>query len=155
MAIYRFTMSIEFRVMPIDSRLNFVEPFQQIRRYEAQLKKEIIGKMGFMDGDFLEIKGKRTTVAKVVSVDKENFTRDAIGLNDFIRNNARVLPEETVSIRKADIKIDRKIVLAPIGEHLRRSELLKMIAKKSFVDTPFVEGDVTYLRSKILKYLIG
>jgi hypothetical protein len=148
-------MDNEFRVLTIDSRLDIVQHFQQTPKYEAQLSKEIVNKLGFVDGDVIEITGKRTTAARVVSVEKDGFDGELIGLNDFMRNNARISLKETVTIRKAEPKTARKIVLAPIGKYLKKSELLKIVAKKSFMDTPFVEGDVTYLRSKIMRYLLG
>jgi hypothetical protein len=148
-------MSSEFHVVSNDSRLDVVKRFQQVPRYEALLSNEIVDKMGFAEGDLIEIIGKRTTLAKVSLTHKANFDGDNIGLSEFIRNNAHVIPEEMVTVRKADSRIAREIVLAPIGKRLRRSEFLKMVAKKSFIDTPFVEGDITYLRSKILRYLIG
>jgi len=148
-------MDNEFRVLTIDSRLDIAQHFQQTPKYEAQLSKEIANKLGFVDGDLIEITGKRTTAARVVSVEKDDFGGELIGLNDFMRNNARISLKETVTIRKAEPKTARKIVLAPIGKYLKKSELLKIVAKKSFMDKPFVEGDVTYLRSKIMRYLLG
>ena len=148
-------MDNEFRVLTIDSRLDIAQRFQQTPKYEAQLSREITNKLGFVDGDLIEITGKRTTAARVVSTDKDDFDEDFIGLNDFMRNNARISLKETVTIRKAEPKAARKIVLAPIGKHLKKSELLKIVAKKSFLYKPFVEGDVTYLRSKIMRYLLG
>jgi transitional endoplasmic reticulum ATPase len=148
-------MDNEFRVLTIDSRLDITQHFQQTPKYEAQLSKAIANKLGFVDGELIEITGKRTTAARVVSIEKDDFDGELIGLNDFMRNNARISLKETVTIRKAEPKTARKIVLAPIGKYLKKSELLKIVAKKSFLDKPFVEGDVTYLRSKIMRYLLG
>jgi hypothetical protein len=148
-------MDNEFRVFTIDSRLDIAQRFQQTPKYEAQLSREITNKLGFVDGDLIEITGKRTTAARVVSIEKDDFDGELIGLNDFMRNNARISLKDTVTIRKAEPKTARRIVLAPIGKYLKKSELLKIVAKKSFLDKPFVEGDVTYLRSKIMRYLLG
>ena len=148
-------MDNEFRVFTIDSRLDIAQRFQQTPKYEAQLSREITNKLGFVDGDIIEITGKRTTAARVVSIEKDDFDGELIGLNDFMRNNARISLKETVTIRKVEPKTARKIVLSPIGKYLKKSELLKIVAKKSFLDKPFVEGDVTYLRSKIMRYLLG
>lgn len=145
----------ELRVIDIDSKLNIVKHFHQTPKCEVQLSKEVIDKLGFADRDLIEVVGKRMTAARVVSVDKDSFDDDVIGLPNLIRNNVRVFPEETVIIRRADSKMAQKIVLAPIEKHLKKSELLTIVAKKSFLNTPFVEGDVTYLRSKILRYLLG
>jgi hypothetical protein len=148
-------MDNEFRVSTIKSRLDIAGRFQQTPKYEVQLSREVSNKLGFVDGDLIEINGKRTTAARVVSIEVDGVDGDSIGLNNLIRNNARVSLEETVTIRRAESKTALRIVLAPIGKHLKKSELLKIVAKKSFLDVPFVEGDVTYLRSKIMRYLLG
>lgn len=152
-------MDNEFRVSTIKSRLDIpldiAGRFQQTPKYEAQLSQEVSNKLGYFDGDLIEIHGKRTTAARVVAIDVDGLDGDSIGLNNLMRNNARVSLDEIVTIRRAELKTARRIVLAPIGKHLKKSELLKIVAKTSFLDTPFVEGDVTYLRSKIMRYLLG
>ena len=148
-------MENEFRVVDIDSKLDITRHFSQTPRCNVQLNREVINKIGFVDGDLIEIKGKRTTVARVYSIEKDSFAEGDIGLNNLTRNNARVSPEELIKIGKTDSKVARKIALAPIEKHLKKSELIKGLAKKSFLDMPFVEGDVTYLRSKMLRYLLG
>lgn len=148
-------MNNEFRVIDIDPRLDFTRRFSQAPKCGVHLNREVVDKMGLVDGDLIEIKGKRTTVGRVVSVDKNGFDMNAIGLNNLVRNNARVSPEEAVAIGKIESKIAEKIVLAPIEKSLRKSELVRGLAKNVFMDTPFVEGDVTYLRSKMLSYTLG
>ena len=111
--------------------------------------------MGLAEGDLIEIRGKRTTVARVIPIDKNDFSTDIIGLNNLIRNNARVSSEETITVEKSVPRNAKKIVLAPIEKHLKKSELIKGLAKKSYIGTPFIEGDVTYLRSKMFRYLLG
>ncbi|MDQ1279945.1 MAG: transitional endoplasmic reticulum ATPase [Thermoproteota archaeon] len=148
-------MDNEFKVIDIEFALDISKRFSQTPRCDIQLSKEVINKMGFSEGDLIEIKGKRTTVARVVPINRDDFGSDIIGLTNLVRNNARVSPEETITVEKADSKIAKKIVLAPIEKHLRKSELIKGLAKKSYMNTPFTEGDVTYLRSKMLRYLLG
>ena len=152
-------MDYEFRVSPIKSKLDIpldiAGRFQQTPKYEAQLSQEVSNKLGYFDGDLIEIHGKRTTAARVVAIEADGLDGESIGLNTLMRNNARVSLDEIVTIRRAELKTARRVVLAPIGKHLKKSELLKIVAKKSFLDTPFVEGDVTYLRSKIMRYLLG
>jgi hypothetical protein len=148
-------MDNEFKVIAVDVRLDLAGRFQQTPKYVAQLGTEIIGKMGFVNGDLIEIKGKKTTAARIISTGKDGFSSDSIGLNDLIRSNAQVSPGSNVTIRKIEPTLAKQIVLAPIGKHLKKSELLKIVAKKSFSDTPFMEGNITYLRSKVLKYLLG
>ena len=152
---YTFEMDNEFKVIAVDVKLDLAGRFQQTPKSVAQLGTEIIGKMGFVEGDLIEIKGKKTTAARVVPIDKDDFNGDSIGLNELIRSNAKVSPGNNVTVRKIEPILAQQIVLAPIGKHLKKSELLKIVAKKSFSDTPFVEGNITYLRSKVLKYLLG
>jgi hypothetical protein len=136
-------MDNEFRVSAIKSRLDIpldiAGRFQQTPKYEAQLSQEVSNKLGFVDGDLIEIHGNRTTAARVVSIDIDSVDGDIIGLNNLMRNNARVSLNDTVTIRRAEIKKARRIVLAPIGKRLKKSELLKIVAKKSFTETRFVQ----------------
>lgn len=148
-------MENEFKVVDIDSALDISKRFSQAPRCDIQLSREVVNKMGFSEGDLIEVRGKRTTVARVVPINKDDFGVDIIGLSNLVRNNARVSPEEMITVGKADSKAAKKIVLAPIEKHLRKSELIKGLAKKSYLNTPFTEGDVTYLRSKMLRYLLG
>lgn len=145
----------EFKVIDIDSGLGITRRFSQTPRCDVHLNREAISKIGLVDGDLIEVKGKRTTVGRVVPIDKDDFSMDIIGLNNLVRNNARVSPEETITILKLDSKVAKKIVLASLEKHLKKSELLKGLAKKSYLGTPFMEGDITYLRSKMMRYLIG
>lgn len=147
-------MSSEFRVMAIDPRLDVSGRLQQTPKCEVQLNREIANKLGFIDGDLLEIKGKKTTAAKIVYADK-GLDLNSVGLNSLVRTNAQVLQEENVTIRKADSKTAKKVIFAPIGKPLKKSAFLEMVAKKSFLYKPFVAGDATYLRSKITRYLPG
>ena len=148
-------MDNQFRVQAVDSRLNLSGRFQQTPRYVVHLNKEVANKLGFIDGDLIEVRGKKATAAKVIATDKESLEGDAIGLSNLLRNNARVSTEDLVTVHKAESRSADTIVFAPIGKHLKKSELLKIVAKKSFLNEPFVEGDVTYLRSKIMRYLLG
>jgi transitional endoplasmic reticulum ATPase len=148
-------MDSEFKVVDVDSRLGITRHLSQTPRCDVQLNREVVNKIGLVDGDLIELRGKRTTVARVSSIEKDSFAEGDIGLNNLIRNNARVSPEEIIKIGKADPKVARRITLAPIEKHLKKSELIKGLAKKSFLDMPFLEGDVTYLRSKMLRYLLG
>jgi len=122
-------MDNEFRVIIVDSGQN-IDPLLQIPKYEVQLSKNRIKKLGLIDSDLIEIKGTKITAARVVSSD--DFQDDVIGLNELTKNNAGVSSDETVTIRKADSKAARKIIFAPIGKHLKKSELLNRVAKKSF-----------------------
>lgn len=148
-------MDNQFRVHAVDSKLNISGRFQQTPRYEVHLNKEIANKLGFIEGDLIEIRGKKATAAKVIATDKDSLDGDVIGLSNLLRNNARVTTDDLVTIHKAESHSADTIVFAPIGKHLKKSELLKIVAKKSFLNEPFVEGDVTYLRSKIMRYLLG
>ena len=68
-------MDNEFKVIAVDVRLDLAGRFQQTPRYVAQLGTEIISKMGFVNGDLIEIKGKKTTAARVISNGKDGFSR--------------------------------------------------------------------------------
>ncbi|MHA2405421.1 MAG: hypothetical protein ACXACH_01560 [Candidatus Hermodarchaeia archaeon] len=148
-------MAVELQVIAVDSRIDIAGRFNTSPKFEAQLSRDVVNKMGLADGDFIEIRGNRITSASLLPIDKDDFSSEIIGLDNLLRKNARVAPQEMVRIIKAEPKIANKIYLAPVGKHLKKSDLLEILAKKSFLGTPFVENDVTYLRSKIMRYLLG
>ena len=61
-------MDNEFRVIDVDSMLDITRRFSQAPRCDIHLNREVTDKIGLVDGDLVEVKGKRITVARVVSV---------------------------------------------------------------------------------------
>lgn len=109
------------------------------------------------DGDIIEIKGKRTTVAKYLSVLPENKTTDFVMLDGMSRHNADTSLGKKVSIRKADsVKAD-EIIVAPLenippldGRYIADAlENIPLIKRDRFL-VPYFGGQLKFQVMKII-----
>lgn len=69
-----------------------------------------------MPGAIIEIDGKKRTSAKVWHNDKDDWNKDIIHIDGFIRESAGVVIGDCVKVRKADVKIAKRVVLKPSWE---------------------------------------
>lgn len=67
-------------------------------------------------GEFIAIKGDRTTVAEVQPSDSEDWGDDIIRIDGFGRKNAAVDLEGRVTVRKISVESAERLVLAPAHE---------------------------------------
>ena len=65
-------MENEFRVVDIDSKLDITRHFSQTPRCNVQLNREVINKIGFVDGDLIEIKGKSSVETIILNKKHKN-----------------------------------------------------------------------------------
>jgi transitional endoplasmic reticulum ATPase len=101
--------------------------------------------LGITAGDYVEIRGKKTTVAIAWPAYAEDQGQDIIRMEGIIRRNAGVALNEYVSIKKANVKEAQSIVLAPTDVRLSVDEEFINFVKRRFMEMPFVEGDMTLL----------
>jgi transitional endoplasmic reticulum ATPase len=102
-------------------------------------------KLGITAGDFVEIHGKKMTVAVAWPAYAEDQGQEIIRMDGLIRRNAGVALNEYVSVRKADVKDAQAIVFAPTDVRLSVDEEFVSFVKRRFMDMPFIEGDMTLL----------
>jgi transitional endoplasmic reticulum ATPase len=102
-------------------------------------------KLGITAGDFVEIHGKKMTVAVAWPAYAEDQGQEIIRMDGLIRRNAGVALNEFVSVRKADVKEAQAIVFAPTDVRLSVDEEFVSFVKRRFMDMPFIEGDMTLL----------
>jgi transitional endoplasmic reticulum ATPase len=102
-------------------------------------------KLGITAGDFVEIHGKKMTVAVAWPAYAEDQGQEIIRMDGLIRRNAGVALNEYVSVRKADVKEAQAIVFAPTDVRLSVDEEFVSFVKRRFMDMPFIEGDMTLL----------
>lgn len=82
----------------------------------ARLDTSILEALELMTGDIIEIEGQKCTSAKVWHNDKDDWNKDIILIDGFIRENAGVVIGDSVNVRKADVKIAKRVVLKPYWE---------------------------------------
>ena len=113
----------------------------------ARLDPDSMLKLQISPGDIIEIKGRRTTVAKVWRAPKRDWGKGIIRVDRFIRENSGVSVGDSVEVSKTDYSPAKLVILAPlrkiefrvygmdIGDYLKH-QLLKR---------PLMEGDIVPL----------
>jgi len=112
---------------------------------KVRIDNETMQKLGITAGDFVEIHGKKMTVAVAWPAYAEDQGQEIIRMDGLIRRNAGVALNEYVSVRKGDVKEAQAIVFAPTDVRLSVDEEFVSFVKRRFMDMPFIEGDMTLL----------
>ncbi len=97
--------------------------------------------LGVLPGDFIEIVGKRSTVAIVERAHPTDRGLPIIRMDGIIRRNARVGLGDYVIIRRADVKEAKRLVIAPAEKNVRVS-MHPDLVKDHLIGRPFVKGDI-------------
>jgi len=112
---------------------------------KIRIDNDTMQKLGSTAGDFVEIHGKKMTVAVAWPAYAEDQGQEIVRMDGLIRRNAGVALNEYVSVRKADVKDAQAIVFAPTDVRLSVDEEFVSFVKRRFMDMPFIEGDMTLL----------
>ena len=96
-------------------------------------------------GDFVEIHGKKATVAVAWPAYAEDQGQEIIRMDGIVRRNAGVALNEYVTIKTAEVKEAQNIVFAPTDVRLSVDDDFVNFVKRRFMDMPFREGDMTLL----------
>uniref|UniRef100_A0A7C3UE99 AAA family ATPase n=4 Tax=Geoglobus ahangari TaxID=113653 RepID=A0A7C3UE99_9EURY len=110
----------------------------------ARLDPETMFKLNISPGDIIEIEGRRKTVAKVWRAPKRDWGRGIIRIDRFIRENAGVNIGDTVKVRKAEHKVARQVIFAPLKKLDFRiyGGDFENYLKHQFLKRPVIEGDI-------------
>ncbi|MEM3061353.1 MAG: CDC48 family AAA ATPase [Candidatus Bathyarchaeia archaeon] len=112
---------------------------------KVRIDSEAMRKLAVTAGDFVEIHGKRLTVAVAWPAYAEDQNQGIIRMDGLIRRNAGVAINEYVGVRKANVKNAQTIVFAPTDVRLSVDEEFTNFVKRRFMDMPFIEGDMVLL----------
>src|SRR5262249_44680711 len=85
----------------------------------ARLPKGTMLAIGVVEGDVVEIVGKRSTPARAVTPYAEDEGLDILRLDGLQRANAGVGSGDFVEVRKAESKPAQRVVFAPAQQNLR------------------------------------
>ncbi|TMI39334.1 CDC48 family AAA ATPase [Candidatus Bathyarchaeota archaeon] len=102
-------------------------------------------KLGITAGDFIEVRGKRTTVAIAWPAYAEDQAQEIARIDGLLRRNAGVALNEFITIKKAEVHDSQTIVFAPTDVRLSVDDEFVSFVKRRFMDMPFIEGDMTLL----------
>jgi len=109
------------------------------------LDRETKSKLEVTSGDIIEIEGSKRTAAIIWPARTEDEGKAVIRMDHFIRQNAGVGLGEKVTVRKADAKEAKKVVLAPTQEVRIIASGYDRILKKSFLGRPLTAGDTVWV----------
>src|SRR3989304_2296176 len=97
-----------------DVQLKVVEA-QQDDAYKgiARIDGEVMRELGIRRGDVILIKGARETVAIVDRAYPADVGEGIIRIDGILRRNAKTGVSESVSVKRAEIKEAKKVLIAP------------------------------------------
>jgi transitional endoplasmic reticulum ATPase len=112
---------------------------------KVRIDNETMQKLTITAGDFVEIHGKKMTVAVAWPAYAEDQGEEIVRMDGLIRRNAGVALGEFVILKKTDVKGAEAMIFAPTDVRLSIDEEFVSFVKRRFMDMPFVEGDMTLL----------
>ncbi len=112
---------------------------------KVRIDNETMAKLGITAGDFIEVRGKRTTVAIAWPAYVEDQAQEIARIDGLLRRNAGVALSEFITIKKAEVHDSQTIVFAPTDVRLSVDDEFVAFVKRRFMDMPFLEGDMTVL----------
>src|SRR5213596_46222 len=112
---------------------------------KVRIDNETMQRLAITAGDFIEVHGKRTTVAIAWPAYAEDQGQEIVRMDGLLRRNAGVALNEYITIKKAEVKDAQTICFAPTDVRLSVDEEFVGFVKRRFMDMPFMEGDMTLL----------
>jgi len=112
---------------------------------KVRIDNKTAEQLGITPGDFVEIRGKKLTVAVAWPAYAEDQSQGMIRMDGLIRRNASVALNDIVTINRVDVKDAQNIVFAPTDVRLNIDEEFQSFVRRRFIGLPFVEGDITLL----------
>ncbi len=112
---------------------------------KVRMDNATMQKLGVTAGDFVEIRGKKKTVAIAWPAYAEDQNQEIIRMDGLIRRNTGVALNEYVTIKGAEVADAQNIVFSPTDVKLNVDEEFVSFVHRRFMDMPFVEGDMSML----------
>jgi len=128
-------------------RIEKLEPGRSGRSL-CYIDSEIVDRMSLSNGDIIEIFGKKNTAGLVVS-SKTDKGKGTIKIDGLIRLNSGATIGEVVTIRKAEVKEAREVMLTPTRPDVDLKRQAKTI-KTKLIQKPVVIGDIISVLGAII-----
>jgi transitional endoplasmic reticulum ATPase len=107
-------------------------------------------------GDIIEIEGKKRTSAKVWRADRIDWDQDIIRIDGFIRQNAGAGIGDNVKVKKIEVKIANRVVLAPPeGTSIQFGGEAEEMVKRQIMKRSIVKGDIIPVMSTMAHPFLG
>ncbi|RLE71548.1 MAG: AAA family ATPase [Thermoprotei archaeon] len=113
---------------------------RDVGRGIVRLDKQSMAALNLDAGDVVEIEGTKKTVAIVWPAYLEDEGKGIIRMDGTIRRNAGVTIGDIVTVRKAEVRTARRVVLAP-AEALRFGPDFIEYVKRRLTGRPLLRGD--------------
>lgn len=108
-----------------------------VGRSVARIDPACMQKMDLLDGDIIEIAGKKLTAATVAS-SQSDIGLGIIRIDGYMRKNAGASIGEEVVVKRADVKDAQKVVLAPVEHEI----IIRGDVRSAFINRALVKGDI-------------
>ncbi len=120
-------------------KLKVAEAFSQadVGRSIARIDPACMEKLDLLDGDMIEIEGRKLTATTVAS-SQSDIGLGIIRIDGYIRKNAGTSLGEEVNVRKAQVKEAQKVVLAPVDQKI----MIRGDVKGAFQGRVLSKGDI-------------
>ncbi len=120
-------------------KLKVAEAFSQadVGRSIARIDPACMQKLDLLDGDIIEIEGKKLTATRVAS-SQSDIGLGIIRIDGYIRKNSGTSIGEEVTVRHADFKEAKKVVLAPVEQQI----MIRGDVKPAFLGRVLTMGDM-------------
>ncbi|MHA1583570.1 MAG: AAA family ATPase, partial [Candidatus Baldrarchaeia archaeon] len=116
---------------------------EDVNRFIVRLNSEAMERLGVKTGDVIEIKGRKITAAIVWPAYDEDRDQEIIRMDGTIRHNAGVSLGEKVTVRKANEKEAKTVVLSPISTSIHKMDKsFVTFVKRRLLNCPLTRGDV-------------
>ena len=123
----------------------------------ARLSTRFMKELGIKEGDYIEIEGKRKTVAIAVRAYPSDVGLDIIRIDGLTRRNAGAGVGEVVKVRPAEVKEARKMVIAPaqkgITIHTNPEYLKQNLYRRAFAKGDIFIPNPVYTRRRSNSFL--
>ena len=122
-----------------EMKLKVAEAFSQadVGRSIARIDPACMQKLDLLDGDIIEIEGKKLTATRVAS-SQSDIGLGIIRIDGYIRKNSGTSIGEEVTVRHAEYKEAKKVVLAPVEQQI----MIRGDVKPAFLGRVLTMGDM-------------
>ena len=97
--------------------LNVAETYHEdIGKGIARLDSKTISKLNISEGDYILLKGKTETLARVLRSKKEDEDLEIVRMDSSLRSNSGVSLGEKIEVTKAEVDIAKSIEIAPTDD---------------------------------------
>src|SRR3989344_5836530 len=132
-------------VAPPEIKLKVMEAVQDdVNRGIVKVDSSFMKQIGVAPGDAVEIKGERVTGAIVDRAYPGDIGLNIIRMDGNIRRNARTSIGEIVTVRKADVKIAKKVIIAPATKGVM-IKAAPQLFKQGLLGKVVAKGDIVSL----------